>query len=305
MNMTVSEMVDFLATRLKDDAHAGWTISQKLTALNNAQIKLSNMLHPRYLDDLETEKTSATVTTGVCTLSTALATTGSLLRGREGIVKVLVTNGKECIEADVRDIKGFENQFKTPSLSEPYWYYYGKKIYILPTSITTIDIKYLKVPNELLSVFTMAAAGSPSTTTFKGTASQGLNATTDDVYNGAPIYCIGKATYHIVTDYDATGNGGGELFFTVSPAAATNFGADTFRFTNRTFDTLNLTNLEPEINESFHELMLTLAEAECWGMSEEHQDRKIPTLKVAYDEITLLNQRYATPIGVGKKGDSK
>lgn len=295
--MTVSEMMAMLALRLEDSEKEQWTDSEKLQTLNNAQYRVANLVHDKYLTELEVVEEDVSVTSGKVDLTDDLSNT--VLKGAEGIKKVGVSDGLWCIESEIEDIKRQENRYQRATLRNPMFYTFQGKIYVLPTTVSTVDVYYLRQPVPLLYSFTMAAAGTPSTTKFLGTSGESLSAS-DDHYNGAVVYVNGKETYHVVTDYDAAGAGDGDLLFTVSPAASTNFGADTFYFLTHGFDELGVDNINPELNVDLHPVMLDFAEAECWGMAAQ-LERKASVLQAAYQEIEILNAKYKEATGVGAK----
>ncbi len=302
-NLTVSEMVAQLALRLEDSDKDNWTDSEKLAALNNAQYRVANLVHDKYLTELEVTEENVVVSGGKVDLVTGLSNT--VLKGAEGIKKVRISNGLWCIESEIEHIKRQENRYHKGTLHNPMFYTFQNTLYLLPDTVSAVDIYYLRKPKPLLNEFTMAPASPASATEFLGTAGEGLS-TSDDAYNGstdkerAVIYCIGKKAYFIVTDYDYTGNAKGEMLFTVSPAADTNFGTDIFYFNTHSFDELGLDNLSPEINVDLHPIMLDFAEGECWGMANE-LDRKNSVFKSAYQEIEILNAKYREAVGVGAK----
>lgn len=295
--MNVGEMMDQLALRLNDGDKTQFTDAQKLPALNSAQLRVANLVHDKYLSGLEVIETSVAVTDGVVSLSSALS--NSVLKDAEGVKRVKVSSGLWCTEIEIEDVKGQENRYHTGTLRNPLYYTFQNSLYILPTTVETVDICYLRHPLPLLHDFTMAAAGTPSTTKFLGTAGEDLSAV-DDTYNDVVIYCLGKEKHFIITDYDAAGAGDGDLLFTVTPAAAAAFGADTFYFRTDSFDETGLDNVTPEINVALHSVMLDFAEAECWGMADE-LDRKASVQKTAYQEIDILNAKYKEADGIGIK----
>ncbi len=65
------------------------------------------------------------------------------------------------------------------------------------------------------------------------------------------------------------------------------------------FSSLALTDT-PEINSSFHEIIVMLAEAEIWK-ADRKLDRQQAALKTVYEQVALLNQKYERPEGVGEK----
>lgn len=304
--LTVAEQMSYLAVKLDDPSMDKWKGPELLVALNNAQTKLANLIHPGYLTELQVAEASVDVTSGKVNLSTALV--NKVFRGKEGVVLVQVTNGLVATETEITKTKDFENALYKPSLKDPTYYVFGNNIYIEPSTILKIDVCYIRAPKKLLYEFTYAAASPASATEFSGDADQGLSAS-DDAYNGTTdkervvIYDKGKKAYFIVTDYDTTGNAKGERLFTISPAAADgDFGTGIFYFLTHSFDALGLGYLTSELNESLHELMVLLAEGICWGTEEETVVRSKSAFDSAYTEIKLLNDRYTEAPGIGAKG---
>lgn len=296
MSMTVSEMVDLLDLRVEDPKKQALTNAGKVRALNNAQLRVAALMDEGYLTQLEYLDADKSPTAGVFALS-GLASTP--LRGKDGIQRVKVKDGQECTRIDMKDVRVSTNQFMHGySVEDPVYYLHQNKIYLLPTSISAIDIYYLKIPAAMLSTFTMAAAGSSKTTTFLGTAAEGLSIT-DDEYADVPMYCVGKKSYHVITAYDYTGGAGGELLFTVSPAAGTDFGADSFYFITHDYDTINLAGIQCDLDGAIHHLVVDIAEAELWGMVNKN-DRKKAVLEAAFIEIKALNANLRRGIKVGK-----
>ena len=121
-----------------------------------------------------------------------------------------------------------------------------------------------------------------------------------------------QQSWHVVTAYDAIGAtpGVNDRAFTVSPAAAANFGDDTIFFKAHSFDnqvfTDSSTTATPvcELNISLHNIVLDLAEAECWAM-----DNKPDRQQVASDRaellINALNSMYEAPEGIGTSGTKR
>lgn len=305
--MNVSQMMNLLALRLEDAGKVDFPDNFKLLALNNSQTSLANKLHNNYLTELQVVDTNKTVTTGACAISTL---SYDVLRGGQGIRKLKVngTSGLYITMIELDDVKKMENTLIGGNTSNPIGYIFQNTIYVIPTSITSIDVYYLRVPAPLYYPFNMIAATTPSKSAFLGDSSSDA---VDDYWKYAVIYCVGQKSYHVVyatsptLAYDLTGNADGEKHFTVVPDAAANFGTDTFYFVTHGFDTLNLTGVTCQLNETLHELAVTLAEAECWAMSHK-LDRRAAALETAYAEIAMLNSRYETEraegIGTDRKG---
>jgi hypothetical protein len=233
----VQEMVDTLGLRLavKGRAQAPpdvFGLSARLSFLNEAQLEIVARLKIHHVREIETVASAQTLDSeGAFDLTTL---TPKILEIERGIVDVKLHGGKHAKLLTDEDRRVDEDASVSYSESDPRFYFIGTDLHVVPYSGYTADITYKAVPTAMalgatLSNFTMAAAVTPSLTKFRGTAGQGLSAV-DDTYKDKPIYCVGKNSYHVVTGYDATGNIDGALLFTVSPAAATNFGADLFSF---------------------------------------------------------------------------
>jgi len=294
--MNISEMSNLLALRLEDAAGVTFTQSKRLKLLNNAQLTLAQLIHSSYLTELEVLEEGLTATAGVYALSSLQ---NDVLRGGEGIIKVKIngTGGKYCTEIDMKSIKRTENTFLAGGINNPLYYIFQNNIYVSNGETNpVIDILYLKIPSVLLHAFTVDSVdiGSPTTmfTILAGDNPSAVN----DYYNNAVIYALGtdKLSYHVITDYI-----GATKTITVSPAAAEIFTTgETFYFLTHDFDLTELDQVTCNLNESLHELTVTLAEAEGWGMDMQFA-RKQAALNSALDEVKTLNERYEKAEGIG------
>lgn len=291
--MNVNQMVDSVGSQLGDPEHDDWGVDEILLALNNAQNTLANVIHPGYLGGLQVEETNKTVTTGELSIASALE--NPLLRDREGIVSVKVTNGRYATEIRPDKLKVMENSLQAASVRRPYFSVFAGKIKMFPTTIAAVDVCYLRTPKPLLHLFTCAASGGGSSSAFVGDSGQNLSAT-DDEYNGTVIWSTQFGRYFIVTDYT-----GSTRTFTVTPTASGNFAASSFRFLTHGWDQLNLDYVTCELNAALHPVMTTLALSECWGMRKDGLDRKQSTYKTATDEIAALNAKYQDAKGIANK----
>lgn len=294
--MNISEMSNLLALRLEDAAGVTFTQSKRLKLLNNAQLTLAQLIHSSYLTELEVLEEGLTATAGVYALSSLQ---NDVLRGGEGIIKVKIngTGGKYCTEIDMKSIKRTENTFLAGGINNPLYYIFQNNIYVSNGETNpVIDILYLKIPSVLLHAFTVDSVdiGSPTTmfTILAGDNPSAVN----DYYNNAVIYALGtdKLSYHVITDYI-----GATKTITVSPAAAGIFTTgETFYFLTHDFDLTELDQVTCNLNESLHELTVTLAEAEGWGMDMQFARRQA-ALNSALDEVKTLNERYEKAEGIG------
>jgi len=146
--MTGNEMLSALGLRLEDPAQSVFTQSAKLTALNLAQKSVVNMIDNAYLVELQTKANDRSVTSGECSFDTAFGSNVNPIRN--GIVGVYdETNDKWCTMIEPGDVKRLENSYLSGDTSNPVSYIFADSIYVRPTSISTIDVWYIKVPTDL------------------------------------------------------------------------------------------------------------------------------------------------------------
>ena len=298
--MYIGDMVDLLSLRLEDAKKGDFPDDLKIKALTNAQINVAFALPNEYLTELEHLEEDLTATGGVALLS---ALTHDVLKGSQGILNVKIKDDLFCTRLKVDDLKKREISFLSGKRRNPLWYPFQKKIYVDNGQTDPhVDIYYLKVPTTIRYQFAVSELTVPADTGFLGDTSQGLS-TTDDYYIGGVVYCIGQKSYHVITAYDAIGAvpGTDDRKFTVAPAAAANFGDDEIYFISHSFDELNLTEATIDLNEAFHELVVSFAEVECWKM-----DNKLDRAKVALDtanqELGILLSTYKIAEGIGTGG---
>ena len=259
-------------------------------------------LRDEYLTELQVIETGLTAAGGELSLGSL---TYDVLRGAQGIKGVKLNGGDWCIKIDYMDVKKTENTFLAGSVENPLYYIFEDKIHVMSGQENpVIDVYYLKIPTDIFYKIDISADTTPSDTTFAGDPGQGLSSD-DDAYNGAPIYSVNQDSYHVVTDY-----AGATRTFTVEPAASSNFGDDEIYFVTNDYDPLDIgpsatstsEKVETcELNESLHELVITLAEAECWAMDAQ-LDRKDAAMQNAELIIKTLNDRYREAEGIGTKG---
>jgi len=300
-------MIERLGMRLEDTDESTFTPAMKLAALNTAQISLANMLHNAYLTELQVFDEDETVTTGVYALS---GLDHGVLKGAMGIQRVVDSStGYDLTMMDISDVRKNKNTLQKATVNNPQCYIYQSSIYALPTSITAIDVYYLRVPATMYAAYT--ATGGTQTTIL----TTDTQLTTDghslsqvaDYYNGAIIYNVTDGAYFKVKDF-AYANP--TYTFTVDDPGAGTAGAnaETFYILTHGFDTLNLDGVTCQLNQALHNTVVSLAEAECWGMVGKagFSDRRAAALSNAYKEVEILNARYEverpTGIGTDRKG---
>lgn len=296
--MTVQQMIDLLAMRLEDPAKKRFTDKFKHRTLETAQMLVANLVDDGYLTDLETEDTNETVTSGVMNLS---GLTYNVLRGTEGILNVKNYSGLYCSLLNWDDLKKTENTFLTGSTRNPMAWLFAQAVRTLPTSLSSIDVKYLKVPDPLLYPFVTDYTGaSPGGTGTEFKCDDGATygfSTTDDYYNNAPIYMKDYTAYHLITDYT-----GSSYTFTISPSSDTNFdGDETFYFVPANHHDFHLTYMEGvtcDLDAQLHNAVVYFAEAECWAMANE-LNRATSALEKAIQDISDLNSTVKQIDGIG------
>lgn len=279
--MTAQDMIDLLALRLEDPDKTQFSDSYKLSTLDDSQILVAMLCDNDFLTEIQFIDSNNTVSSSKVLLS---ALDYDLLNGIMGIINVQnYTNSYYAHRLGVKDLKKMENSYLVSSTTNPMYFPFAKAIYPYPTSLTALNIDYVKMPNPLRHAFTIASG---STTTFTASGSQNLS-TTADIYNGHVIYNIAEASYHVVTDY------GTSLDFTVSPAA-TSWSGDTFYFVTGDFELINLSAVTCELNSVLHESVVAFAEVECWK-SAGKLDRAQTALKSAITMLQNITGQYIAP----------
>ena len=148
--MTGNEMLDNLGLRLEDPAESVFTSAAKLDALNLSQKTVVNMIDNSYLAELQTDITNQNPSTGIAGNITYAAM--SIDPIRNGIVGVYDANDSLwCTMIEPGDVKRLENSYLTGSTVNPVAYVFQASVYVLPTSITSINIWYLKAPTDLIA----------------------------------------------------------------------------------------------------------------------------------------------------------
>jgi len=296
--MTGLQMFDLLAIRL-EDAASKVTPAMKMTALHSGEITLANKLHQHFLTELEVVKTGLALSSGVKAL-TAANLGYEVLRGGDGVTKVIVTNGNEATYIDPLDTKRLENSFLTATVDNPVYTVFQGNLMVWPTTITSVEVWFLRVPPELGYDFAYAVNAGASSTTIDASASQGL-VETDNYYKGCVIKTSeGAGTgaipyYQVVDDYT-----GASREFVWGPGATPEFTTGTFQFLTHDFNVTNLTAVTPMVGSAYHNIMVTLAEAECFGMLGEDARRENAWQK-ALAEINGINARFKPATGIGQK----
>lgn len=285
--MNMLEMNDELALRLEDPAKRYFTDTVRLRTLENAQIVVANLLNDYYLTELGVRDSNQTVTTGAVAFS---ALDNQILRADEGITRVQNYSGLQCTHLDLKHLKREENSYLDATTKNPMYYVFAQSIKLLPTTLTAVDIDYLKMPSPLMFNFAGSMSAAPQTLTV--TASQDVVSSTD-YYKGHVVYVTmsdSTSDYMVVT---------GQTALVLTLAGGTPIaGACTFYFITGDYYLTHLSSKTCDLNASLHELIITLAESECWAMKRDLV-RSMKALESALSVIKSLNETAYTPEGIG------
>lgn len=282
--MDTNRMMDSFWTKITDENQNSFDPVEVLSLMKNSQYKLTGMLHPKiFRDTLGYKQEGVTVTNGVLDLDDL---EHSVLNGKQGVLQVKITGGKYFTLFDIDDVKGrTENSLKSGTLNAPKGYVFQNKLYVFPTTITSIDIDYIKQPSPLIYEVAYNAMPSPTTNSFIVPVQDGLVYTTD-YYKDAVIYSLQHEKHFIVT----AGTAGGS--FTVTPSASSNFTTGNyFYFVSAPFDQTNLAGVEPDLDPSLHDLIVDLAVARAWEIDGQPERGKAVEASVI-NQINVLNAPF-------------
>jgi hypothetical protein len=301
--MNTFTMIEQLGMRLEDPDKQDYTEAFRLQCLNNAQDRIAKKLNWKYLTELEYPQEGIAVTNGVTAALSGGILTYRLLGGENGVIRVRdgISN-IWMIDIGIENVNNNSSYYLQGTLANPMYYVYGNMLYTLPsTGITEVDIFYLKVPSRLYSSFTVTTGASK--TQFAST-STGLS-TADNYYNGCYVYNATQDVYYYVWDY--TGSTG--TFF-INDCRVDVASSDIFYILNNPFDQSGLATtsavlgVTSEINPAFHELIVTLAEAECWARGGETQ-RRDAALEYVNAQIKYYNEIARVEEGIGTANENK
>jgi hypothetical protein len=287
--MTISEQVEQLRRRLEDDDSGKFdTVEPYVDALNNARYKLARLIPLPYLEDtLAYTDENKSLTSGSLSLSDL---SYNVLRGKTGILGVKENDGDWMVTGDTRDYFRDAAASTAGYYGQPTYYLFADSIKVLPTTITAIDVRYMKVPDDAYYNFDVTAlSAGASATQFSLDSFTGI-AATDDTYNGTVIYHVEQEEYHVITDYDYAG-GSDDRLVTVSPSSSGTFATgNQIRFITDTFKYSNLSGITSELNPTFHEYEISLAAAELFAIVNKPQLSQYYNNQVTM-ELAMLNPR--------------
>lgn len=120
----------------------------KRSFINLARIDVVNLLNFHYLTEITSFDLNKSITSGKMLLS-VLDNTVAL--GENGLIKVRVTNSNWAERLLISNIEETDNLFAVASTKHPKWYSQENSIYMRPTSISAIDVYYIKKIDDLTS----------------------------------------------------------------------------------------------------------------------------------------------------------
>jgi len=145
MAYTLNEMYDTIDIAVKDADGNEYSDLLKTAWLNKAQDHMLSLVNGDYVVELHTVDASESPTTGVYAMS---GLSYSVYRKHLGIMGVrnAATGGIFCEYVNFEEYKRLVSDAYTFVATSPLYYMRGSSIYILPTSITSIDVYYMREP---------------------------------------------------------------------------------------------------------------------------------------------------------------
>ncbi len=302
---TVQEMLDILGLRLEDEGVTKYSVAAKLDALNKAQLKITNLVHPRLLTELEVKEfgVSCALASGDDEGSYAFTSLDGL-QGyplADGIQMVRLNGGGAwCHEIELKDIKKTDNSFYTASDARPYFWIDRERIYVAASTDTTlIDIWYLREPKDMVAQFTVASVANGAVVSAPDLDSYYIELTfttpgwTADEFNGMIGYNETKKSYFLIVDSTTT-----ELLVLTYPEEEIYAGNDVIHFVTSAANQDSLSNAACELNPSLHGLIVDLAESHLWTHDGQGQRSK-EAYQRAVGEIQFMNAKYGLDRNIG------
>ncbi len=300
---TTLEMVDMLGLRLEDANEDKFSAALKLSALNWAQLRLTNLIHPAYLKELEVKQFDIT-----CALDTnddEGSITFSALTYQpliNGIQEVKIHDGNFAHMIEPGEVRKTVNAWHQGTNKRPLAYVRNERIYVAADDdIQHIDVWYLREPQSMVAQFTVTSVASGAVVSAPDLDAYYIELTfttpgwTADEFNGQVGYNVTKGCYFIIVDNTTT------VLKTVNPDETILFEADdVIHFVTADGVLDSLSDAACELNPSLHGFVVDLAESHLW-----RHDGKTERSKATYDEVVgeigLRNARYESegPPGIG------
>lgn len=309
---TSQAMVDMLGLRLEDPDERTFSADLKLDALNWAQLRLTNLIHPAYLTELEVKQFDIT-----CALATnddegsiafSELTYQPLINGVQ-CVKIHDGHFAHMIEPD--EVRKNVNTYYQGTNRRPIAYVRNERVYVAADDDTQhIDVWYLREPESMQTIFTIASFD----TAVADITAPDLDARHCVADLGTPDPAFVASEFVGQTGYNQTkksnfviyANDTDDISLIYYDTDITYEVSDELYFTSADANVTNLANASCELNPSLHGFVVDLAESHLW-----RHDGKTDRAKAVYEEaiaeINLRNTRYTKegPSGVGTSGQQR
>jgi len=201
MAYNLNQMYDFMDIAVKDEDGRLFTDALKTKWLNTAQDHIISLINSQYIVELHTVDAGESPTTGVYAMS---GLTYSVYRKHLGLMGVRVASGVFCDFIDFEQYKQYVTDGYTFVATAPKYYVRGSSIYLFPTSISSIDVYYVRVPAVMTENVASGSIANGTVytvndyTTVKYPSTTGTNYTDGQSFTGS----TGDGT-----TYDVTGTG--------------------------------------------------------------------------------------------------
>jgi len=135
-----------------EDSQGEFGDALRLRTINAEQITLCSLipqeLRKDYLTEITVIKDNLSLTSGKV-LMTAAVLGKEALFGLKGIVSVKDHSGKYCDKMNLFSSDVIDNPYLSPTHNQPGYDVFQNYIYVLPLTITAIDVFHLKVPEDI------------------------------------------------------------------------------------------------------------------------------------------------------------
>jgi len=155
--MTGANFLNRLSERIEDPSTTGsdgnnYTRQQLIDISNISQETLINLIDYSYLSSLEEIDPGITVLNGVCAFS---ASPG--IKSNKRILKYKVDGGKWCQEIPLSAVNNLDNSYTAGTSEYPFVWFFDETAHFSPTTITSVDIYYIKDPSVVTDSSTVIA----------------------------------------------------------------------------------------------------------------------------------------------------
>ena len=290
--MNNNKLYSMLLARTNDLKGAKFPASVREAALNNALGQTCLILNSGYLTELQEKSTAIdpdTPGTSIYSINTDNFTDGVL---GDYIIVVKVTGGKYAKQINISEAKQLEGIYTSGMAEYPRFFLFGNKIHLFAgNTAPQIDVFFLKKPADI--VIQRSISGGSTTTNIVLAVDTGE---ADDFFNGKLLlFPTLNNAKRVVSDYVKS-----------TKTITLNTALDSAPTSDDHCVFINSDGLErssdestaPLLNPAFHEIVLSLAEAELWAM-DGGLDRNSAAYQSGIDKITLLNSQYQKAVGVG------